>query len=312
MSEKATPIRWIYRLDCPGGPFGAMMRKVMNVYNPSGSPPLNRTEWKRMPARSCCIQRISLGPETNGKLQIEVEYRPDNWISYVGDTKYAGWTAYIENRRHDGVLLDRDGNLLPDGEEPVLLPYQLYSDMDFNNLEFGELIEEIPLLRDEDISFDEIMRQIEQSGHFRIGGADPVSVLHRSRPTVMILISENPTGLLRGGFGELIQNINSETPHLKQVVSEALVTFVRGFLEGRYDMPALQGASLFMLDLTKLLVDATGKESRFSCLLEFLPDGFLNELARRISSRYILHAKVVTGESFGLLLDFEDGDKTKS
>ncbi|MEZ6136985.1 MAG: hypothetical protein R3C53_18985 [Pirellulaceae bacterium] len=206
----------------------------------------------------------------------------------------------------NGVLLDGNGNPLPDGEEPVLLPFELYDDLEFNNLEFGELIEEIALIEEKDIEFDDIMRRIERSGHFKMDAADAVAVLHRSRPSVMILISENPTSAMRGGFGELIHNINLETPHLKQVVAEQLVELVRGFLEGRYDLPVLQGADIFMLDLTKVLVDTSEKESRFECLLEFLPDGFLSELARRVASRYRLQAKVVMGRGQGLLLEFED------
>ncbi len=215
------------------------------------------------------------------------------------------------NRSPEGTLLDREGNPLADGEQPILLPYEVYDDIEFNNLEFGMLIEEIPFDQDEDVAFGDVMRRIEQSGQFRMGAATPVSVLHRSRPRVMILISDNPTGQMRGGFGELIQNINSETPHLQQAVAEVVLNFVRGFLEGRYDMTVLQGDDIFMLDLTKLLVDARGKESRFECLLEFLPQGFLNELARRIASRYMLQARVVTGDSFGLLLEFEVSTESK-
>ena len=302
----AKPTRWVYRLKIGEEPFGEIMGSVMRTYHPKGSPPLNRNEWNGMPARSCSIQRVSLGAATEGKLQIEIEYRPKDWVSFVGDTKYVGWTAYMLNRSPEGVLLDSDGNPLADGEQPVLLPYDVYDDIDFNNLEFGMLIEEIPCDQDEDVAFDDIVRRIERSGHFKMGAATPVSVLHRYRPSVMILISDNPTGQIRGGFGELIQNINSETPHLKQAVAEVVLTLVRGYLEGRYDMSVLQGADVFMLDLSKLLVDARGKESRFECLLEFLPQGFLNELARRIASRYMLQARVVTGNSFGLLLEFEE------
>jgi hypothetical protein len=46
------------------------------------------------------------------------------------------------DRKPDGTLLDGHGGGLPDGGEPVYLPFELYHDIDFNELDFGELLSE--------------------------------------------------------------------------------------------------------------------------------------------------------------------------
>lgn len=45
-----------------------------------------------------------------------------------------------------------------------------------------------------------------------------------------------------------------------------------------------------------------GKESRFNCLSEYVPDGFLEDLAKRLMATYEVAVCIVDGPSGGLLL----------
>lgn len=290
------PFRWIFRLDetqQPNEPFGVSMFALQDKYQSNS---LNRTAWKGTPPRSCRIMGSKMGPDTGGKVQIEVEYRPIHWVSFSSDTKYVGWTAFVPNRSSDGVFLDRDGNPLPDGDEPILLQFEVYRDIEFNDLDFGEMIEEIPFENDEEVTFEDVLRKIEASGKFEMGGVKAIAVPHRRRAKSMMQISDEPTGQMSGGFGDTIHNINSQTPHIEQAVAEVLSSLVRGFLEGRNDLTVIKGGDLFMLNLSALLPGSN--------LPDYLPDGYLQDLARYVSDRYMLTAKVVTGESYGLLLEF--------
>jgi len=101
----------------------------------------------RKGARSCGVVSIKGRPHPAGSpeaavFDIEVAYRPKGCITYTGGTKYDGWTALMLDRARDGTLLDGQGKPLADGHPPVYRPVELFEDMDFNDVDFGEFVGE--------------------------------------------------------------------------------------------------------------------------------------------------------------------------
>jgi hypothetical protein len=87
---------------------------------------------------------------------------------------------------------------------------------------------------------------------------------------------------------------------------DELTELVFGFLEGRYALGAVAFGECAMIELDKVLVDCTpneeGKDSRFDCLGEFIPDTFLDELARLVIANFEVDVSVVDGPKAALLL----------
>lgn len=128
----------------------------------------------------------------------------------------------------------------------------------------------------------------------------------RSRPLVKIILSDGPSGTSTDGFGTRIVNVNRITPHLQQVLLNELTELVSGFIEGRYSIKNSSTEDFVFAELDDVLVDCTpnreGKESRFNCLSEYMPDTFLEDLARRLMATYEVDISIVDGPKGGLLL----------
>ncbi len=121
-----------------------------------------------------------------------------------------------------------------------------------------------------------------------------------------IVLSNNPSGTGVDGFGTRIVNINNSTPQLQQVILDHIAELVNGFIEGRYSIKNMSNDEFVFAELNDVLVDCTpnkeGKESRFNCLSEYLPDSYLDELAMRLVATYDVDVSVVDGPRIGLLL----------
>src|SRR5688572_6432360 len=156
MTKKPTVLRFV--LQSMGNPMGVMSR-----FHPQGKTVLNRTEWRGKEPRSCAVTSLRGRPYKAGSKDpqvwdVEVAYRPKGTITFVGNTKYDGWTAMILDRAKDGTLLDGHGKPLPDGQPPVYLPYEMYEDVEFNDIDFGEFVEEVDVGGIKHISFEDMMR----------------------------------------------------------------------------------------------------------------------------------------------------------
>ena len=79
-----------------------------------------------------------------------------------------------------------------------------------------------------------------------------------------------------------------------------------GFVEGRYSIKNMSNDEVVFVELDDVLVDCTpneqGKESRFHCLREYLPDSWLDEQAMRLVATYEIDVSVVDGPTIGLLM----------
>ncbi len=285
--------------------------EIMSRFHPNGKTVLNRTEWQGKEPRACAVTSVNFRPHSVGSKEpmvfdIEVTCRPKGCITYVANTKYDGWTAMMLDRGKDGTLLDGHGNPLPEGQPPVYLPFELYDDVDFNELDFGEFNGEFEVQGITHVSRDDVLRQIQESPRISASIHSTFMAPRRHRPLVKIIISSAPSGTSTDGFGTRIVNVNNFTPHLKQVLLDQLTELVSGFIEGRYSIKNLSTDEFVFAELSDSLVDCTpndeGKESRFDCLSEYMPDKFLDDLAKRILATYEIDVSIVDGSNGGLLL----------
>lgn len=285
--------------------------EVMARFFPRGTTLLNRTEWRGKEPRSCGLTNVKMRPSSAGSdkpkvFDVEVTYRPKGCITFVGPTKYDGWTAMMLDRKPDGTLLDGHGNPLPEGQPPVYLPFEVHGDIEFNEIDFGEFLGEFDIEGVPHVALDEVLRKIQESPRFSTSIKSSFMAPRRHRPLVMLVLSNAPSGTATDGFGTRIINVNNFTPHLQQVILDELTELVSGFIEGRYSIKNMSNGELVLVELNDSLVDCTpneeGKESRFNCLREYVPDAFFEDLAKRLMATYEIEVSIVDGPDAGLLL----------
>ncbi len=274
-------------------------RDLFSMFFPNGSSALNSTEWQGFPARSCGTRRIRA--VNQGIWEVQVEYRPPNFVSYVSDTRYEGWTALQPLRNSDGALVNEHGDVLKNDEAPCYQRFNLFKPIEFNDLDFGVLVDQKALAQ-QSVSYSDIMGVDSKTLSF--DSSSSYVVTHRYRPHPNILITDR----LRPGIQR--QNelylVDPNTPQIKQVVGECIYEIVRGFMEGRYSLTTITNDKYFMVDLSSIVVDATNENSRFECTSDFIPEGFLHDLAQKLSSRYAVNAAPVEGERIGFVLSPDD------
>jgi hypothetical protein len=88
---------------------------------------LNATEWNEKPPLTCKIELVE--EKQSGEILFHVVYRPN------------GWKVRRLDKDTDGIRLDGKGNPLPKNKEAVILEFNVYEKLDFNNLYFGKFIE---------------------------------------------------------------------------------------------------------------------------------------------------------------------------
>jgi hypothetical protein len=298
---KQTVLRFV--LKSGGNPL-----ELMSRFHPKGKTVLNRTEWRGKESRSCGVSSVQMRPYSAGSnepriVDVEVSYRPKGCIVFVGNTKYDGWTAMVVDRKPDGTSLDGRGNPLPEGEAPVYRAFEVYDDVEFNEMDFGEFVGEFVVESIKHVQYDDVFSQAVGK---RFTTAATFVAARRNRPMVRIVLSNAPSGTGNDGAGTRIVHINNYTPHLREVIADELVEVLNGFVEGRYSMSGLSTDDFVFIQLSDALVDCTpneqGNESRFNCLHEYLPESFLEEQAKRLMATYAVEVSVVDGPKFGLLL----------
>lgn len=302
-----------FELEVPLGPFGVFER-----FYPKGQMVLNSQEWYGKEPRSCAVTNLRSAPRSMDSeaatiFYIEVTYKPKGVISYTGETRYDGWTAMLLDRMKDGTLLDGHGKPLAPNSPPVYLPYEMYHDTDFNEIEFGKFLGEFDVNNIEKITYDEVMNQIASSGSFDMSISTTFTAPRKSRPPVKIILTNTSSGVAADKWGTRIINVDFATPHLAQVIVEHVQDIVRGTLEGKYSIKSVGSRDSVFLELSDLLVDCTPNESdqpsRFDCLLEFVPKTFLDDLAQWVRANYQVDVKLVEGKDFGLFLTKSDNKR---
>jgi hypothetical protein len=283
----------------------------MSRFLPHGKVVLNRLEWRGKEPRSCGVLSVKSRSHAGAGadravLDIEVAYRPKGCITYTGGTRYDGWTALELDRARDGTLLDGQGKPLPEGQPPIFRRVEVFEDVDFNEIEFGEFVGEFDAEGIKHVSFEYVMEQLKNSGQFSMSINSTFVAPSRHRPLVKIVLSNNPSGTTMDGFGARIVNVNNSTPQLRQVLLDHVTDLVNGFVEGRYSVKNMSNGEFVFAELDDVVVDCTsneeGKGSRFNCLREYMPDSYLDELAMRLVATYEIDVSVIDGPRIGRLL----------
>jgi hypothetical protein len=286
-------------------------KTVMSRLSPQGKSVLNRTSWRGKEPRSCGVTAIkgraqAVGSEEPATYDIEVSYRPRGCITYLGGTRFDGWTVSVLDCTDEGALLDGKGQPLPDGHPPVYRQFEVFEDADFNELDFGEFVGEFEAEGIKHVSFEHVMGRIRHSGRFSASIRSSFVAPRRRRPTVKIVLSNAPTGAGADEFGTHVFNIQKTTPQLQQAILDRVCESVHGFVEGRFSIKNMANEDFVFVELDDLVVDcapAEGEEkSRFDCLRKSMPDSYLDELAMRLAATYEVDVSVVDGPKIGLLL----------
>jgi hypothetical protein len=284
---------------------------VFERFFPGGKTILNRTEWRGKEPRSCGVTGFKSrthraddpSPVT---YEIEVSYRPKGVITYVGNTKYDGWTAMMLDRQRDGTLLDGKGQPLADGLPPVYMPFEIHKDVEFNDLDFGEFVGEFDAPGVRHTTRDAIMEEMKEGGSFGGGTRSTFMAPRRSRPNRKIILTNQPSGPAGDKWGSDIINVSNDTPHVEQVLMDRLAELMADYLEGRCYIKSLSNGEMTYVELADSLVDCSpnelGEDSWFDVLTSFTPAGFLEELAKRLMATYEVDVSVVDGRPGGLLL----------
>ena len=287
--------------------------EVMKSFQPNGQSMLNRTVWRGKEPRTCCVTRIRSGElSVNGNAQIttydiEVTYRPAGCITFAGNTKYDGWDALVL-REKDGVLLDETGAPLEEGRPPLYSKRELYGEMEFNSVEFGDFIEERECgVEHITCSIEDICRSVQQSTEpgetfsFGLSFMAP----HRTRPLTKIVLSNAPTGDAYDGFRTHIIGLNNQEPYLEHKLTNCLMQLVCDFIEGKAAIKCVGNKKKVFVELSDALVDCSpnehGLDSWFDVFNYYVPLNFLHELAQKVMSIYTIKVSVVDGPNRGLL-----------
>jgi|ERR1700733_15274540 len=298
------------------------MMDVWDTLFPKGQTLLNSTEWRGKGPRSCGVVNVhGQGVAGNKEMSVDivVAYRPKGYIYYVGNTKYDGWTAMMLDRTKDGTLLDGKGKPLPAGEPPVYLPFEMYKDVDFNTLDFGEFIEEVEGAGINRVSHNDVMKQFQeqmtQGESINSSINSDFMAPKRHRPHTKIILTSQPSGDLAGGFGDRVINVNINSPHIRQEIRDQIERLMTEFLEGRVSLSTTATSKMLFVDLSDSLVDCSpnekGEESRFYILNEYVATEYLEELAKRLMANYRITVGVVEGRRSGLLITKEPPDKKR-
>ena len=271
---------------------------LMKTFQPNGERKLNRTEWRGYPARSCAVTRIhgSGKGSSVGPAEIEVTVKPKGFISYTGQTRYDGWTAMKPANANTPRA---------DGQVQEYTPVEVYGDVEFNELDFGEFIGETPLEDVKRTTRDAISEELLASGEFNASIDSTFVAPRRSRPSTKIILSNAPDGEAYGP-GTRILNVSLSTTNLEQVLMDKLSALMADFMEGRASITNWSGKGLTFVALSDVLVDCEpnefGEDSNFDILQNNVPLTFLDDLARRLTSLYQVQVEVVPGKGGGLVL----------
>jgi hypothetical protein len=296
--------------------------RLFDQFFPGGQRLLNSKEWRGKGPRTCGITNAksrSRPMNATGPVifDIEVTYRPPGFISYVGRTKYDGWTCMMLDRNPDGTLLDGHGQPLKDGEAPVYLPFQAYKECDFNDLDFGEFIDETDVPGVTHVTYDDLMKgineRVHQLAHFSTRHS--FAVPFRQRPLTKIAITDQPTKVVYDGFGTQIILFNKGTPHFKQMIYLRMVDLISDFLQGKIYIKSLpDGEGGVLINVTDSLIDISPNPTgttRFDVLAEYLPDNFLDDVALQMQSVFLITVQVVDGKGGGLLVRPDSSHKQR-
>lgn len=311
MAEKPKESVLRFKLTLPKG--SAM--DAFDRFFPLGQRVLNRTAWRGKEPRSCAVTKVDgVGDSFVGAAEynVEVTYRPKGTAHFVGNTKYDGWTAMLLDQKKDGTLLDGKGQPLEPGKDPVYLPYELYKDAEFNDLDFGTFLGEFEAPGLTRLTEEEALSRVHQSRRVRGGIRSTFMAPRRQRPVIQILLTDRKLAPLSGDSMKESIMITLDEPHLKQVIRDRLYDLVAGFLEGRNSLHTITTDENEWVDLSRAIMELHTEENRteFEVLGKYVTTEDLEEIAHHLMAVYDIEVDIVTGKRAGFLMRRGSGEAT--
>jgi hypothetical protein len=290
--------------------------EAFDRFFPNGQQVLNRAEWRGKEPRSCAVtgfrsNSTSIRETDKGRellADIEVTYRPKGWITYTGDTRYDAWTLMMLDRRADGTLLDGHGNQLPHGAQPVYLPFEVYTDVDFNTIDFGEFVGEFETKSIGRIAYDDFMQQVKTWTRFDGSLRSTFVVPRRQRPMVKVALTDLSLGFPGQGGGTRVLVVNKESQNVEQLLLESLMEVMSGFFEGRYALKTLSNGTVMFVELSDAVIELkagreeTKLDTLFGVFSSYVSASMLEDLAKRLMSVYEVELTIVEGEQSGFIV----------
>jgi hypothetical protein len=203
----------------------------------------------------------------------------------------------------DGTLLDGHGKPLPEGNPPVYLPIEVYHEIEFNDLDFGKLVDETELAGVQRIAKADVMKSFSTRNGFN---TDTFTAPRRSRQLTKIVLAKDPTDEGTDRWGGRLIVLSESEPYLDQLIVKKVTELVCEFIEGRTAIAKTMtgGPNDVLIDLSDVIVDATGHEDGlgtwFNVFRGLLPLTFLDDLAKQLMSLYEVEVKVLDGADVGL------------
>jgi hypothetical protein len=284
-----------------------------NMFFPKGQHVLNRSEWRGKEPRSCAVTGLRSGPQSQAgektTFEVEVSYRPKGHITYVGNTKYDGWTMLALDKTKDGTLLDGRGKPLPDDAPPVYLPFEVYEDVEFNDLNFGDFLEEVEVEGIRRVDYQDVLRWCRESTSVSATIRPAFVAARRNRPLAKIVLTEEAWQSGSESVGMRTIFVNKTAPHFRQTLFDQVYEVVAGFIEGRYSLKTLSTEAFEFISLSDSMMELKSKEgdprrleSVLSVFSTYVTIEDMKELAERLEAVYEVHIAIVEGGEAGLLL----------
>lgn len=267
---------------------------------------LNSTSWRGLQPRTCGVTGIrQVG--SPGEVVVTVEYRPPGCITYVGSTRYDGWTPMLRNQTRDGCLLSEDGTPLPDdGRPPVHVRPEVYPEVDFNEIDFGEYVNEV----DDDtvtaITSSDWMSRLASVQRQVSFGPSNVMFPRRCRREGRVLVVEG-TGVRRNRYAHLeVITVGVDTPYVEVALQDAVTELVLDVLGGKLSLRQDTVDGQMFLDLCTIMQDHTCLDAEgapdYTVYARYVPGSYPFELAARLVEEFPVKVQVVVGQRPGLVI----------
>ena len=285
--------------------------EVVGRFYPDGQQVLNRSVWRGKEPRTCAVTHVASRAKSAATpgpfvFDVEVTYRPPDVVHYVGTTRYEGWQLVHLDCAADGTLLDGRGKPLDPAAPPVYLKFDVFKDIEFNDVDFGEFVEEIETRPTKRLDFESVMLRVQEathrSGRMHATIHSTFIAPHRNRPMAKILLADLPSQITGPQKGTSLIVVNKDAPHLTHVLYVQIAHLMTDFMEGKISIKSISDGEGVFVELSDVFIDGTGGDSRFGVLHEYLPDTFLDDLAAQLVSVFEVEADVVGGAHCGFYL----------
>ncbi|MFO1064304.1 MAG: hypothetical protein U0892_10610 [Pirellulales bacterium] len=280
--------------------------KLHSQFFPSGRYVLNSKEWNSLPPKSCGV--IDLSGESHGQNPVNwkviIEYRPGDFVSYVGKTRYLGWRAERNLIGRGGNRVNTEGRILGDDEPSVKVLKDVYPEADFESLPLGELIDEFELPSVKSRLFSDYFN--DSSPSYSFSGQVGLSLPHRYRRGIRIVLSRDErvsNGVVSSDSSYLF---NPNSARAKSDIAAQLAMIALGVCEGRLYVGGFRSKEFTFLDLGNVIFDSDKKVGGAQIAREVLPETFLNDLAMQLMSEFPINCDIVDdGGMYGVCISDE-------